>query len=62
MQRLHVELLLCLDRHEAHCRPLHGLGDGFGIQEVVLLRFDEGLYELRRDDARVVPLPAEQPG
>jgi hypothetical protein len=31
VQRLQVELGGALDRHKAHLRPLHGLGDGFGV-------------------------------
>jgi hypothetical protein len=36
MQRLQVELVNTLSRHEAHGGTLHRLGHGFGIAEVVL--------------------------
>src|SRR5450759_1563138 len=37
VQRLQVELLGGLCRHEFHGRPLHRLGDCLGIAEVILL-------------------------
>ena len=37
VQRLQVQLLRGLGRHELHCRALHGFGNRFGIIEVVLL-------------------------
>jgi hypothetical protein len=37
MQRLQIELLCGLGRHELHRRALHGFGNRFGIIEVVLL-------------------------
>jgi hypothetical protein len=37
MQRLQIELLRGLGRHELHRRALHGFGNRFGIVEVVLL-------------------------
>ena len=37
MQRLQVQLLRGLGRHELHRRTLHGFGNRFGIIEVVLL-------------------------
>jgi hypothetical protein len=37
MQRLQVELIGSLGRHELHRRALHCLGNRFGILEVVLL-------------------------
>src|ERR1700730_4583102 len=37
VQRLQVELLRGLGRHELHRRALHGFGNRFGIIEVVLL-------------------------
>src|SRR3954452_9894382 len=49
MQRLQVELIIGLDRHEAHVLPRHRFGDCFGIEEVVLVRLEKRLYELRRD-------------
>src|SRR6202051_4109005 len=37
MQRLQIQLLRGLCRHELHRRALHGFGNRFGIIEVVLL-------------------------
>ena len=37
MQRLQIQLLCRLGRHELHRRALHGFGNRFGIIEVVLL-------------------------
>jgi hypothetical protein len=37
MQRLQIQLLRGLGRHELHRRALHGFGNRFGIIEVVLL-------------------------
>ena len=37
MQRLQIQLLHSLGRHELHRRALHGFGNRFGIMEVVLL-------------------------
>lgn len=39
MQRLQIELLRGLDRHELHRRALHGFGNRFGVIEVVLRSF-----------------------
>lgn len=60
MQRLDVELVDRLDRHKAHGRPLHGLGDRLGVAEVVLLALHERLHELRRDDLHLVPQARER--
>jgi hypothetical protein len=37
VQRLQVELIRGLGRHELHGRALHRLGDCLGIAEVILL-------------------------
>src|ERR1035438_1516113 len=46
VQRLHVELLVGLDRHKSHARPSHGLGDRLCIDVVVLVGLHERLYML----------------
>ena len=51
-----VELIVRLDRHEAHVLALHGLSDRLGIEIIVLVRLYERLYELRRDQPSVVAL------
>jgi len=48
VQCLKVELLGGLCRHELHRWPLHGLGDGLRIAEVVLLSLRIGPHVLRR--------------
>jgi hypothetical protein len=40
VQRLQVELIRGLRRHELHGRSLHRLGDCLGIAEVILLPFE----------------------
>jgi uncharacterized protein with beta-barrel porin domain len=42
MQRLQIQLLRSLGRHELHRRALHGFGNRFGIIEVVLLSLAVG--------------------
>jgi len=37
MQGLQIQLLLGLNRHKTHPRPLHRFGNGFRFQEVLLL-------------------------
>jgi hypothetical protein len=43
-----------LDRDEVHSRSLHGLGDGLGIAEVVLVSLEERLDVLCGDQVYVV--------
>src|SRR5258707_11356960 len=38
MESLQVELVICLDLHEAHVLTIYCLGDSFSIDEVVLIR------------------------
>ena len=54
MQREQIALLGRLDRDEVHSRSLHGLGDGLGIAEVVLVSLEERLDVLGGDQANVV--------
>ena len=44
VQRLQVELIRGLGRHELHGRSLHRLGDGLGIAEVILLALRVGAH------------------
>ena len=60
MQRLQIELIIALDRPEAHRGPPHGLGDRFRIDEVVLVRLYVRLHVLRRNQPHVVPLLLER--
>src|ERR1039457_3321046 len=48
VQRLQVELIGGLRRHELHRRALHRLGDRLSIAEVILLSLRVGPYVLRR--------------
>ncbi len=72
MQRLQVQLLRGLGRHELHRRALHGFGNRFGIIEVVLLSLcyrgehiwpasawhrDQAIRACGSDDARRRRLP-----
>ena len=54
MQRLQVELIGGLRRHELHRRPLHRLGDRLRIAEVVLLSLRIGPDVLRRHQPGIV--------
>ncbi len=54
VQRLQVELICGLRRHELHRRPLHRLGDRLRIAEVVLLSLRIGAHVLRRHQPSVV--------
>jgi hypothetical protein len=56
MQCLQIELILGLDGHESHRRPLHGLCDCFGILIVVLVRLYKRAYKLRWNQPHLVPL------
>ena len=59
MHRLQVELVVGLDRNEAHVLPIDSFGDRFRIEEVVLVRLQLRLYELARDESHVVSLAAQ---
>jgi hypothetical protein len=54
VQRLQVELIGGLRRHELHRRPLHRLGDRFGVTEVILLALGVRANVLRRHQSRIV--------
>ena len=54
MQRLQVQLLRGLGRHELHRRALHGFGNRFGIVEVVLLSLAIGADILGRHQPGIV--------
>ncbi len=57
MDRLQVQLVIGLDRHKTHVLAFDSLGDGFGINEVVLV--DERLYKLTWNQLHVVALLAQ---
>ncbi len=63
VQRLQVELLDGLRRHELHRRSLHSLGDRLGVTKVVLLAFRIGPNIFRRHQpgvmAKAIQLAAE---
>ena len=54
MQRLQVELIRGLRRHELHGRSLHRLGDRFSVTEVILLTLGIGPHIRRRHQPSVV--------
>ena len=60
MDRLQIDLLHRLERHEPHGRPLDGLANRLGVQQIILVRLDE-LHVLRRDQSHVVSLRGENP-
>src|ERR1700730_8073847 len=46
MESLQVELVVALDRNEAHVLPIYSFSNGFGIEEVVLVGLHKWLYKL----------------
>ena len=54
VQRLQVELIGGLRRHELHRRPLHRLGNRFCVTEVVLLSLRVGPHVLCRHQTGIV--------
>src|SRR5246127_5530963 len=61
VQRLHIQLLVGLDRHKPHRGTAHRFGDRFGINEVVLVGLHERLHVLCRHQAHLMPLFAQSP-
>ena len=56
MESLQVELVVGLDRNEAHVLPVDSFGDRFRIEEVVLVGLHERLYELGWNQLHVMAL------
>jgi hypothetical protein len=56
MQRLQIELVICLDRYKSHVLAIHRLSDRFRINEIVFVRLHEGPHELGRDQLHLVAL------
>ena|ERR1700674_2489134 len=56
MESLQVELIVGLDRNEAHILPIDSFGDRFSINEVVLVRLHERLYELSWNQLHIMAL------
>lgn len=59
MKRLHVKLVIRLERNEAHGRALKCLRNGLGVNEVTLVRFHVRFDVLGRNDANLVALVPE---
>jgi hypothetical protein len=59
MQRLQIELLICLYRNTARCGALNGFGDGKSVTEIVLVRWPERLCIERWHLPHVVTEAAE---
>jgi len=55
MGRLQVQLVIHLDRDEAHVLALNGLSDRFRVDEVVLVRLYKGLHKLGWNQPGIVP-------
>ncbi len=62
MHRLKIKLVVRLDRNETHVLPVYCLGDGFGIEEVVLVRLDDRLNALKRSLRLHRPARDKTPG
>src|SRR5260370_91727 len=56
MQRLHIQLVIGFDRHEAHGWPCDSFGDRLSIDIVALVRLHVGLHILRRYQPHFVSL------
>ncbi len=56
MQGLQIQLIVCLDRNKAHVLTVNRLGNGFRVQEVVLVRLHKRLHELSGDQPHIVIL------
>jgi hypothetical protein len=56
MNGLQVQLIVCLDRHEAHVLALNGFCDRFGVDKIVLVRLHKRLHELSCDKPHIVAL------
>src|SRR6266446_3894585 len=56
MQGLHIQLVIRLDRHEAHRRPCDRLSNRLGIDVIALVRFYVRLHILRRYQSHLVSL------
>src|SRR6266436_1556270 len=56
MQRLHIQLVISLDRHEAHRRPCDSLSNRLGIDVIAFVRFYVRLHILRRYQSHLVSL------
>src|SRR5580704_16832279 len=56
VQRLQIELVIALDRHEAHRGAGYSLGACFRIDVVVLVRLHVRLHILRRHQPYIMPL------
>src|SRR5579859_3972296 len=61
MQGLQIELVVALDRYEAHLRPPDCLRNRFGINVVALVRFYIRLDILRRHQPYLVTLLSQRP-
>jgi hypothetical protein len=56
MNGLQVQLIVRLDRHEAHVLALDGFRDRFGIDKIVLVGRHKRLHELSCDQPHIVAL------
>ena len=56
---LPVQLLLRFDRYKTHVLLSYGFGDGFGVEQVVLVRLPIRLHKLRRNQSHLVALVAQ---
>jgi hypothetical protein len=61
MERLHIQLLLRLDRYKTHPRPSDRFGNRFRVDVVALVGLHIRLYVLRRHQAHFMPLFPQSP-
>src|SRR5271170_3452476 len=60
VQRLQVQLIVGLDRNEAHVVAIYCFGNRLGIDKVVLVRLHKGFYELSWDQLHIVALCSQR--
>jgi hypothetical protein len=60
MEGLQIELVISLDRDEAHVLALRGFGDRLRIHEIVLVGLYERLHKLRCNQPYIISLLAQR--
>jgi len=60
VDRLKVQLVIGLDGNEAHVLALDRLGNGLGIDEVVLVGLHEGLHKLSWNQLHIMALCSQR--
>jgi hypothetical protein len=55
-----ADQIIGLDGNKAHILPGHGFGNGFGIEEVVLIGLEKWFYKLRWNQPHFMTLVAKR--